>query len=61
MEGRVAVGVSGNSRVQVGAGCGYAGELDGGGVRVTQALGIRVTGWRGGGVVDDGALFMGGG
>ena len=55
------MGVSGNSRVQVGAGCGYAGELDGGGVRVTQALGIRVTGWRGGGVVDDGALFMGGG
>ena len=54
------MGVGGNGRVQVGAGCGYAGELDGGGVRVTQALGIRVTGWRGG-VVDDGALVMGGG
>ena len=44
VEGGVAVGVGGNGRVQVGAGCSYAGELDGGGVRVAQGLGVGVPG-----------------
>ena len=44
VEGGVAVGVGGNGRVEVGAGCGYAGELGGRGVRVAQGLGVGVPG-----------------